>query len=302
MTAEAAFAHGYQNIDLVREYDARYAGEDVHYETFARLAAFFGRDMRPHWHDRCFQLHFLATGRITLQLDAHYYAVRAPLFILTPPSVPHAFFTEPDSDGHVLTVRQELVWPLIESLWPGSGEAAMLQGICLSLENLPATLSALNHLWPTIADEFRHRRPGRELLLQSLARSVFTLLLREAPPCDRAPSGVRGEMRLFQKFNRLVDERFRQHLTVPAYADMLGMSESRLTELCRRFANQPPKRLIFERVSREARRLLRFSELSVNQIALELGYKDPAYFARFFHRMEGCSPTGYRGRGAEGED
>lgn len=296
MSGETPFEHGYENIDLVREYDVRYAGEDVHYETFARLAAFFGRDMRPHWHDRYFQLHFLATGKITLELDDHFYAVRAPLFILTPPSVPHAFFTEADSDGHVLTVRQELIWPLVEKLWPGSGEAAMLQGICLSLEDAPQTLAALNHFWPMINEEFHHQHPGREMLLQSMAQSVFTLLLREAPPNDKSACSVRGEMRLFQKFNRLIDEHFRAHLMVPDYAAMLGVSESRLTELCRRFANQPPKKLIFERVSREAKRLLRYSEQSVNQIAFELGYKDPAYFARFFNRMEGCSPTQFRGR------
>ncbi|MBC0671010.1 4-hydroxyphenylacetate catabolism regulatory protein HpaA [Escherichia coli] len=296
MSSEAIFEHGYENIDLVREYDARYAGEDVHYETFARLANFFGRDMRPHWHDRYFQLHYLVTGRITLQLDEHFYSVRAPLFVLTPPSVPHTFFTEPDSDGHVLTVRQELIWPLVEKLWPGSGDAAMLQGICLSLEGMEHTLAALNHYWPIISLEFQQNKPGREILLQSLAQSIFTILLREAPPNDISTCSVRGEMCLFQKFNRMIDENYRQHLMVPEYAAMLGMSESRLTELCRRFANQSPKRLIFERVSREARRLLLYSEQSINQIALDLGYKDPAYFARFFNRMMGCSPTQFRGR------
>ncbi|MHA6499191.1 helix-turn-helix domain-containing protein, partial [Escherichia coli] len=39
-----------------------------------------------------------------------------------------------------------------------------------------------------------------------------------------------------------------------------------------------------------------YSEQSINQIALDLGYKDPAYFARFFNRMMGCSPTQFRGR------
>ncbi|WP_121500610.1 4-hydroxyphenylacetate catabolism regulatory protein HpaA [Entomohabitans teleogrylli] len=296
MTMESWALHTFENIDVGKEYDKRYANDDVHYETFARLAAFFGRDMRPHWHDRYFQLHFLATGKITLQLDEHYYAVKAPLFILTPPSVPHAFFTEPDSDGHVLTVRQELIWPLVEKLWPGSGEAVTLQGICLSLESSPDTLAALNHYWPMVAYEFRHRRSGWEMLLSAMAQSIFTLLLREAPPDDRSACSVRGEMRQFQRFNRLIDENFRDHLTVPEYADMLAMSESRLTELCRRFANQPPKRLIFERLSREAKRLLLYSSWSVNQIAFELGYKDPAYFARFFHRMAGCSPTRFRGR------
>ena len=68
-------------------------------------------------------MHFTETGKIELQLDDQHYSVQAPLFILTPPSVPHAFFTEPDSDGHVLTVRQELIWPLLERLYPGSNGA-----------------------------------------------------------------------------------------------------------------------------------------------------------------------------------
>ncbi|WP_255478184.1 thioredoxin domain-containing protein, partial [Serratia sp. ME43] len=41
----------------------------VYYETFAGLAAFFGRDMQVHWHDCFFQVHFLETGKIELQLD-----------------------------------------------------------------------------------------------------------------------------------------------------------------------------------------------------------------------------------------
>lgn len=286
----------FENIDISKEYDARYADDDVHYETFARLAAFFGRDMRPHWHDRYFQLHYLATGKVTLHLDDHYYSVQAPLFILTPPSVPHAFITGPESDGHVLTVRQELIWPLIEKLWPGSGEAATLAGLCLSLESSPHTLAALEHYWPLVAAEFSQPHPGRELVLAALAQAIFTLLLREAPPDDHSACGVRGEMRIFQRFNRLVDEQFAQHWAVPDYANALGISESRLTGLCRRFANQPPKRLIYERLLREAKRLLRYSPQSVHQIAYALGYKDPAYFARFFHRMAGCPPSAFRNR------
>ncbi|MGL4859145.1 MAG: 4-hydroxyphenylacetate catabolism regulatory protein HpaA, partial [Enterobacteriaceae bacterium] len=34
------------NIDISKVYDARYGDSDVHYESFARLASFFGRDMQ----------------------------------------------------------------------------------------------------------------------------------------------------------------------------------------------------------------------------------------------------------------
>lgn len=287
---------GGDNIDISKAYDSGYADAEVHYETFARLAHFFGRDMHAHWHDRYFQLHYLATGKITLQLDDHLYDVCAPLFILTPPSVPHAFITEADSDGHVLTVRQELVWSLAEKLWPDQADTINRAGVCLSLAASPLTLAALDHYWPLIAAEFSGAAAGRELALNALAQALFTLLLREAPPWEHGPCGVRGEMRQFQRFNRMIDQHYRQHLAVPDYARELGVSESRLTGLCRRFANQSPKRLIFERVLREAKRLLRYSSDSVHQIAWALGYKDPAYFARFFHRMAGCSPSEFRNR------
>ncbi|MHA0851207.1 helix-turn-helix domain-containing protein, partial [Serratia nematodiphila] len=122
----------------------------------------------------------------------------------------------------------------------------------------------------------------------------FTLLLRNTALEDSANSGVRGELQLFQRFNKMVDERFREHLPVPEYAQALGVTESRLNDLCRRFANRPPKRLIFDRLLREAKRMLLFSACTVHETAYSLGFKDPAYFARFFNRLEGCSPSTYR--------
>ncbi|MCY1416058.1 HTH-type transcriptional activator RhaR [compost metagenome] len=49
----------------------------------------------------------------------------------------------------------------------------------------------------------------------------------------------------------------------------------------------------------EARRLLLFTSSSVNEIGYQLGFKDPAYFTRFFSREAGMTPSEYRSR--EGE-
>ncbi|EAP3644423.1 helix-turn-helix domain-containing protein, partial [Salmonella enterica subsp. enterica serovar Enteritidis] len=121
-------------------------------------------------------------------------------------------------------------------------------------------------------------------------------LLRNAKLDDHAATGMRGELKLFQRFTLLIDNHFHQHWTVPDYACELHITESRLTDICRRFANRPPKRLIFDRQLREAKRLLLFSDNAVNEIAWQLGFKDPAYFARFFNRLAGCSPSQFRQR------
>lgn len=127
-----------------------------------------------------------------------------------------------------------------------------------------------------------------------LAQAVFTLLLRNAKLDDHAATGMRGELKLFQRFTLLIDNHFHQHWTVPDYACELHITESRLTDICRRFANRPPKRLIL--IGNYARRndCCFFSDNAVNEIARQLGFKDPAYFARFFNRLAGCSPSQFR--------
>ena len=56
------------------------------------------------------------------------------------------------------------------------------------------------------------------------------------------------------------------------------------------------KGLVTDRVMVEAARLLRFSDLTAQQIAHRVGFSDPLYFSRAFKRHWRESPTGYRSR------
>ena len=54
------------------------------------------------------------------------------------------------------------------------------------------------------------------------------------------------------------------------------------------------KELILDRVMVEAARLLRFTDLTVGQIAAQVGFTDPLYFSRAFKRQRGESPQAFR--------
>ncbi|MCF5139388.1 AraC family ligand binding domain-containing protein, partial [Pseudomonas lactis] len=98
------------NINIGQVYDQRYSDAEVHYDKLGNLAGFFGRNMAVHRHDRFFQVHYVKSGAVRVYLDDRQYVESGPMFFLTPPTVAHAFVTEADADGHVLTVRQQLVW------------------------------------------------------------------------------------------------------------------------------------------------------------------------------------------------
>jgi AraC family transcriptional activator of pobA len=44
----------------------------------------------------------------------------------------------------------------------------------------------------------------------------------------------------------------------------------------------------------EAERQLRYTGMSITQIAYYLGFEDPAYFSRFFAKGMGASPRSFR--------
>jgi AraC family transcriptional activator of pobA len=54
--------------------------------------------------------------------------------------------------------------------------------------------------------------------------------------------------------------------------------------------------LIQQRLALEARRRLVYAAGSVSSIAGELGFKDAAYFSRFFRRHSGVGPADFRRR------
>ena len=286
------------NINIGQVYDQRYADEDVHYEALGKLADFFGHNMPVHRHDRFFQLHYLTRGAVRVYLDDQQYSESAPLFFLTPPTIPHAFVTHPDSEGHVLTVRQQLVWPLLEAHRSQSGEPRLVSPTCVALGAPDARHASevehLDRLFAMLADEFGQQLPARNARLQALTQLIFIALLRLSAEPVKNQHVRHDNLQIFHRFNALIEDRYREHWPLSRYAEAMGVTEARLNDICRRIADLPSKRLVHERLMQEARRLLLFTAGSVNEIGYQLGFKDPAYFTRFFSREAGMTPSEYR--------
>ncbi|NVZ20075.1 4-hydroxyphenylacetate catabolism regulatory protein HpaA [Pseudomonas costantinii] len=274
------------NINIGQVYDQRYSDAEVHYDKLGNLAGFFGRNMPVHRHDRFFQVHYVKSGTVRVYLDDRQYVESGPMFFLTPPTVPHAFVTEADADGHVLTVRQQLVWGLIDA------DPSLASGAaCVALT---ADADGLDQLFEELCSEINAERAGRAAALDSLTRLIMIRLLRLCANCLPARPTRHEDLRIFHRFNELIEAHYLEHWPLGRYAEGIGVTEARLNEVCRRMADLPSKRLILERVMQEAKRLLLFTGSSANEICYQLGFKDPAYFSRFFLRYAQMTPGEYR--------
>ena len=292
-------ANAIPNITIGQDYDKRYKDADLHYEALGNLADFFGRTMRTHRHDRYYQIHYVKTGTVHVCLGEEQYQVDAPLFFITPPVIPHSFVTEEQSDGHVLTIRQQFVWSILDEI-PELKTNFKSTSICVSIKQLPIELqgeaSILASLFDKLRDEAYTNKVGRLMAQKSLVRLIFISLFRLA---DNHQAEIAEPLHYqalngFRQFNELVEQFYKEHKLLKNYASQMAITEAKLNEICRQIANISPKQIIVDRLMQEAKYLLLFTHCSIKDIGYQLGFDDPAYFTRFFSREAKMSPKAYR--------
>ncbi len=89
-------------------------------------------------------------------------------------------------------------------------------------------------------------------------------------------------------------ENFRQKVTAATLADMLGISTRSLNRRFRQSLETTPVEYVTRLKLQHARELLKHSNLTSHEIAMECGFNDASYFSARFKHDSGVSPMDYR--------
>jgi transcriptional regulator GlxA family with amidase domain len=79
-------------------------------------------------------------------------------------------------------------------------------------------------------------------------------------------------------------------------AKAIGVSKNYLSHIFRRELGLSPWEYLSRYRIKQAKELLSCTNNSVTEVALQVGFKNPAYFSRVFHEQTGLSPSAYRAR------
>jgi len=90
---------------------------------------------------------------------------------------------------------------------------------------------------------------------------------------------------IVRQFYVLVDTHYKEKKLVKDYAEMLHRSPKTLSNLFAVYELPSPLRVIHERLSAEAKRLMIYTNMSAKEISNILGFEDLATFSRFFKKM-----------------
>lgn len=131
-------------------------------------------------------------------------------------------------------------------------------------------------------------------MLRSLLKRLLIQSTRMAKDDLPQPTISNAHMDIIREYNILVEKHFREYHHVKDYANLLFKSPKTLSNIFPKYSEKSPIMVINDRILLEAKRLLLYSNNSTNEIASELGYKDPGHFSKFFKKHEGLSPSIFR--------
>lgn len=262
----------------------------VHCETIEVRSRLHDWELAAHRHARLHQLLLLQDGSGQISLEGARIALPPGSLVNVPMGVVHGFSFAPETTGLVVTFAAEM---LDQTLRPGEGlreilaEARVMRADAEVEETLGAIFTA-----------FAGRDFARAQILRSLAGLVLGQVAR-AMAGTAKPGEAPAAPDLLARFEALIEAHYLQHWGVADYASALAVSAAHLSRVARVATGRSASGLIEDRLIREARRNLVYTNLSVSRIAYALGFEDPAYFTRVFTRATGLSPRAFRQRLAE---
>jgi len=247
--------------------------------------------------ERRAHLMLLQGDRATASWQGTTATLEAPALLWLPGNIDAVIEVSAGANGLLISMDDDLLIKIVA----GSAEALDLRRATdrfalIESESLMAQLETIASSCRSIESELRNPGHGGATLISSHILMLCLHLWRLGRPRESQPESAArgGGVALVGNFLQMVELHYRDGWTVARYAAMLGVTSDKLHAHCQREKGSGPRAIIHERLVREACARLEQLDLPVEQIGYGLGFRDPAYFNRFFRKYRGASPGLYR--------
>ena len=132
-------------------------------------------------------------------------------------------------------------------------------------------------------------------LLAAYLYKLGSVLYRHYPELQmEANKPIKREETLFKQFIKLVSENHRRERRVDFYAEQLFLSPKHFSTVIKKVSGKTAGQWIDEYVILEAKTLLKYSAMSIQEISYYMNFPNPSFFGKYFKQHTGMSPSDYK--------
>lgn len=273
---------------------------EVRFNTFRKLSdlslLFCGRGspveghkIGPAIHDY-YLVHTVHTGKGFFSMNGKSYSCEAG----------DSFFIFP---GELFSYEADKEDPWTYSWMAFSGTAAgEIVGMIGVTIDRPIVKHAVKQVYTTYNRMLRELRQMDVSVLNDLNCSGYIrVLLSHIGTTNKAfitkdnPESVGREQKVRYAVSFLKTQ-YAQEISIEMLAEQLGYHRAYFSSLFKQIMGYSPKQYLYRVRMEQAELLLSTTSLTVEEVAYSVGYHDPLYFSKHFHRWRGEAPSVFRSR------
>jgi AraC-like DNA-binding protein len=244
------------------------------------------RKTTPHKHNNYFEIIYLSGGSGFHTIDSRQFEVAPPVIFFVRQEQTHHFDLEGEPEGFVAIIKKPFIQKSLDN------ELRLLLATfsnqhCLSVRDN----QTIDQLFQLMAKEYTVNSKQSFHIIEGLLKALLAKVLEIAKPVMRS-SGHRSD--LYQAFLELLQGSTVVRNSVQFYAEQLNTSPQNLNAACRKAIDQSSTEVLSEFIISEAKRLLRYTNNTVSQIATTLDFLDASHFVKYFKRIAGKTPQAFR--------
>lgn len=123
---------------------------------------------------------------------------------------------------------------------------------------------------------------------------ILLLNIERLKQKQQAQPPMNHHFELALKFKKAVEEHQHEICSVAYYSQLLGISDKTLTNISKKYLHNTPAKIIHQRKVLEAKRLLSNSNLSIKEVAYQLGFEQATYFTKYFKKYTHTTPKAFQ--------
>jgi AraC-like DNA-binding protein len=266
---------------------------DLFVQVYETIIDKVGDRIPPHkWSH--YRMGLLTQGSADYTCGIYKFKAKENTLLMIPPHVVNSSVNwSPDSKGYFLLFNLDF---FLQSHFPFShlkNKKILQSSVQPNIQLNPEQADSVEEIFKTIFAEKNDDNPYKKELI---ALKIIELLIQ----IERLYLEVHEfddnqiTLDLVRQFSDLIELNFARERSVAFYASALNIHPNYLNAVIKNHSGMTAKDSIQNRLLLETKYLLHHTRLSIKEIAHQLGFDDPNYFAVFFKRSEGLSPIAYR--------
>ena len=245
---------------------------------------------------------FCKQGSIRFYLNAQQFEIKTDdLFIYIPKNILRTVESSPDMRCDTLIASLEFM-KNTNLTTPNMPVYLYLRDTpILSLtEEEKENFNILSQINSLIHDNEQNAGIMRRLLFGIFAYKLQNIILSRIPESATHSVAMHNRQNeLLHKFMELLAQYHKEQRSITFYANELFVTPKYFSTVIKKVSGRSPVDWINDSVIREAKAMLRFSTMSVQEIAYALNFSSQTFFGKYFKRLTGITPGEFRLRSAE---